>query len=121
MKIRINGTDISNMVKTEGAQWQRNDVEGPNAGRNLNATMIRDRVAIKLNWTISCRMLTKAEAQRLLSLIEPEYVSVVIDDPLRGDGYTSVYYSNNVPASYKWTDPDGVEWWEGITFPLVEV
>lgn len=121
MRIRIDGTDISNMVKAEGVSWQRNDVDGPNAGRNLNARMIRDRVAIKITWTIPCRQLRKDEAQRLLRLIEPEYIALTIDDPLRGDNYTSVFYSNNVPATYKWKDPRGVEWWDGIAFPLVEV
>lgn len=121
MRVVINGVDITNMIKAEAVSWQRNDVEGPNAGRNQTGTMIRDRKCIKVTWNIPCRLLRKSEANTLLRLIEPEYVYAVIDDPEFGDGRQGYFYSNNVPATYRWKDPSGTEWWEGITFPLVEV
>ena len=121
MTFRINGTDVSGMIAASGVEWQRNDVEGPNAGRTLSARMERDRVAIKITLQATCRPLRKAQTQQLLRLIEPEYVSVTYDDPLLGDARTAVFYSNNVPAKYYFKDPNGVEWWDGIAFPLVEV
>lgn len=121
MKFKINGTDISGWIKAEGLTWQRNDVEGPNAGRNMDATMIRDRKAQKITWSVPIRPLRKYEVQQLLTLINPEYVFVECDDPLWGDDRTAYFYSNNVPAAFKFTDANGTEWWDGISFPLVEV
>ena len=119
MNLRINGTSIANYVKAGGVKWQRNDVDGPNAGRLLDATMERDRVAIKITLEITCRPLRKAEALNLLGLISPEFVTVSYDDPMTGARNVQMY-SNNVPATYIWQDAAGVEWWDGIAFPLVE-
>ena len=120
MTLSINGTSIAAYVKPGGLKWQRNDVDGPNAGRMLDATMERDRVAIKITLEISCRPLQKTEASNLLSLISPEFVSVTYDDPMNGSSRTAQMYSNNVPASFIFTDANGTEWWDGISFPLVE-
>ena len=38
----------------------------------------------------------------------------------REEDVTKTMYSNNNPASYLMRKPDGTEYWEGITFPLIE-
>ncbi len=112
--------DISLCVKEGGLKWQRNDVDGPNAGRNIEGTMERDRVATKMRLDVTCILLTDSELQYLQQLIYPEYIQVQYYDPLWG--MRNVWmYSNNNPATYSHIDSKGVELWKEVTFPLIEV
>lgn len=118
MQIMIDGTDITGFIKFQGVKWSRNDVDGPNAGRNMSATMIRDRVATKMRIDVSCHPLTDAEHKLLMRLLEPEFISVYYDDPIRGTG-TLVMYSNNHSSEFLMIK-DGVKYWHNISFPLIE-
>ena len=103
----------------DGFKWQRYDIDDPNTGRTLDGLMHRGRVATKIRLDIKCRPLTSTELGAVLNAILPEYVTVTYSDPMYGT-VTKTMYSNNNPAVHalKWTD--GTEWWDGITFPLVE-
>lgn len=120
MIVSINGVDITPYIKYQGFKWTRNDVDGPDAGRTMDATMHRERVATKIRLDISCRPLLTAEASLVLNLILPEYVSVTYIDPMAGTTVTKTMYSNNNLASYCIKKNDGREYWQGIDFPLIE-
>lgn len=121
MRVSINGVDITKYIAFQGFQWQRADVDGPNAGRSIdNAYLFRDRIAVKVRLDVTCKPLTSAEASKVLKLIEPEYVNVTYFDPQEGKEVTKEMYSNNIPASYLLKSRNGVELWSGITFPLIE-
>ena len=121
MRVSINGKDITKYIAFQGFQWQRSDVDGPNAGRSLdNAYLFRDRVATKIRLDITCRPLTDAEASEVLKLIQPEFVHVTYYDPQEGAEVTKEMYSNNIPASFLIARSDGTAYWGGITFPLIE-
>lgn len=118
----INGTDYTGYIKASGGySIKRNDVDGENAGRvTMDATMQRDRRAVKMELSVTCRPLTGAEARRLLNDIYPEFVTVSYYDPRVGMVSNVTMYSNNVPAEFLFRKPDGTEWWDGIKFPLIE-
>lgn len=118
----INGTDYTGYIKAGGGYAiKRNDVDGENSGRvTMDATMQRDRRAVKMEITVACRPLTGAEAKKLLNDIYPEFVTVSYYDPRVGMVYDKQMYSNNVPAEFLFRKPDGTEWWDGIKFPLIE-
>ena len=120
MTFTVNGVDMTPYIKYKGLKWQRNDIDGDNAGRSLDAAMMRDRIAIKISWDVTCRPLTTSEAQIVLNAIKPEYVTATTLDPQDGL-VTRTFYSNNNPASYMMLDDDGIEYWDGISFPLIEV
>jgi len=69
MIVKIGNTDISDYLALNGLTYTRNDIDGPNAGRALDGTMYRDRVAIKAKYEINCRPLTTAEKNTLFNLI----------------------------------------------------
>lgn len=119
MVFQINGTDITPYIAAEGLVWKRNDLEGPNAGRAMDGTMYRDRVTTKFRFDITCRPLKASEAATILSLIQSEYVTVTYTDPLTNTTKTKQAYSNNVPAQYL-MKIKGIEYWSGITFPIIE-
>lgn len=116
----IDGVNILPFIAERGIKWQRQDVDGPNAGRTMDTVMHRDRQGIKIRMDISCLSLSGEDAHTVLNAILPEYVSVTYEDPMYGIR-TAVFYSNNVPATCGTYYEDGSSEWEGITFPLVEV
>ena len=121
MVLEINGIDITPYIAKQGVKWTRNDVDGQNTGRSIeNAYLTRDRIATKIRLDITCRPLKASETRVLLQAIYPEYVTVTYTDPMEGGEVTKEMYSNNIPASFLLQRPDGTEWWNGITFPLIE-
>lgn len=113
-------TDITNYIAFQGLKRSRNDVDGPEAGRTLDGTMHRARVATKIRYDVTCRPLKKSELNTLEGLIMPEYIYVKISDPYYGT-VTKYMYANNTSAAFCIRKKDGTEWWSGITFPLIEV
>ena len=120
MRISIDGLDITDYINYQGIKWGRNDVDGPNAGRNLSGTMIRDRVATKIRLDIECHPLTEADHRDLMNAILPETVTVNYDDPMYGS-VSKIMYSNNNDSEHCVVTEDGVEYWHNIHFPLIEV
>lgn len=119
MILRINGTDITPYLAFGGIKIQRNDVEGPSAGRTLAGGMERDRRQIIWRIDCTCRPLTKAEKDTLFSIIEPVYIQVETN-LISSTTITDTFYSNNIPATFLMKDRRGTEYWQGITFPLIQ-
>jgi len=119
MTFTVNGVNILPYIAFRGIKWSRNDVDSPEAGRNMAGEMERMRVATKIRLDITCRPLTSAEASIVLKAIEPEYFTVVYDDPMAGTVVTKTMYANNNPASFLMIKDD-IGYWDGISFPLVE-
>lgn len=118
---KINGVDILHLTQEKGVQWKRNDVDSPHAGRTMDAVMHRGRVAEKYTANITCVDMTRAEELALMALINPEFVTVETNLHPLYESQTAQYYSNNVPATISYVDPDtGESWWTDISFPLVE-
>lgn len=118
--IKIDGTDITDLVAYQGVQWKRNDIDGPNAGRTLSGLMIRDRVATKIRLDITCHILNQEQLRMLLNLLMPEFVTVTYDDPMDGLVTRTMYANNNEVKFLKSLDNDSGELWSDVTFPLVE-
>ena len=118
--MKLDGYDITEWITENGIKWTRNDVDGPNAGRNLNGTMIRDLVCTKIKMEVTCRDMEGAAFRRLLEVIVKEYVTVEYDDPLYGH-VTKKMYSNNHSAQLAIIHQDETRMWKDITFPLIEV
>ena len=112
--------NISEYIAYQGVKRSRNDVDGPEAGRTLDAVMHRARVSTKMRYDITCRPLKTSELNTIETLIMPEYISVRITDPYYGTVVKQMY-SNNTSAGFCIRKKDGTEWWNGVTFPLIEV
>ena len=120
MMLEIDGLDILPYLALGGFKWQRTDVDGEGAGRDLSGDLHRNRVATKRRLDITCRPLTTEEASVVLTAIMPEWVTVRYLDVQTNSILVKTMYSNNNPASFMMRQPDGTELWEGITFPLIE-
>lgn len=118
--MQINGVDITPFIKNRGVKWTRSDVDGPNAGRSMSGDMIRDRQATKIRWDISCVPLTQEQLSQILTLIEPEWVTVTYTDIQTNSIKTGKFYTNNFSASVLLRRKDGLEMWDGLSFPLIQ-
>lgn len=117
----IDGENFTGYIKANGGyKVTRNDGDSERAGRTMDYQMHRDRIAVKMKLEIACRALTGEETRKLLNAIYPEYITVTYYDPRVGVRDNIRFYSNNVPSEFLFEKPDGTEWWDGITFPLVE-
>ena len=119
MVFEINGTDILPYIANQGLKWQRSDVDGPNAGRLMTGDQVRDRRATKIRWDVTCRGVTGQELAMLLTLIEPEFVSLRYTDPVTNTVKVGDFYANNFPVQFCFMHRDGKEYWTGLTFPLI--
>ena len=110
-------------IAYKGIKWQRADVDSAQATRTLDGSLQRARVATKVRLDITCKPLTATQAAIVLTAIKPEWVTVSYTDPMDGARTNVTMYSNNNPASYLMQKTSGnttTEYWDGITFPLIE-
>lgn len=116
---KIDGVNIAPYIKQKGLKYSRNDIDSANAGRTLAGKMNRGRVTSKVKIEISLIPLTQEQAQMILKLIYPEYVTVNYIDPRVGERNVQ-FYSNNVPTTFNSQATDGSLLWDELSFPLVE-
>lgn len=119
MTLTIDGVDMTPYIASRGIKWQRSDLDAPGSGRGLDGKLMRSRVASKIRLDVTCRPLNTAEASKVLTAIMPQWVTVTYTDPQAGQEVTKTMYSNNNPASYL-LKKGATEYWDGITFPLIE-
>lgn len=96
-----------------------NDIDGPNAGRNMRGTMIRDYLATKMKWQITTPPILMAVARNLLEAVRPETFRVrtnIVDGVTR----TYICYSNNRVLHYVIRQPNGTEYVK-VSFPIIEM
>ena len=121
MTLTIDGVDMTPYIANRGIKWQRSDVDAEGAGMsNLSGDLMRKRIKTRRRLDVTCIPLTTEQASMVLTAIMPEWVTVTYTDPQMGTEVTKTMYSNNNPASFFLRRPDGTEYWDGITFPLIE-
>ena len=120
MRYLINNVDITKWIAYGGVKWQRADVDGANAERTLDGTMVRDRKATKYRFDITCVPLKAEDLATILTLIQPEFVTFTYTDPATNTEVSAQYYANNFPAQLTHIFKNGEVLWTGLTFPLVQ-
>lgn len=111
--------DITSWIAWQGLTFSRNDVDSPNAGRDMSGTMHRGRVAIKEKMNVKTVPLKNDECNVLYELLLPETIYVRVNPhPETGGAKTFYMYSNNVSTSFV-GNVGGVER-KSMSFPLIE-
>ena len=126
MKVEIYNTsssswfDITPWIAWQGLTFSRNDVDAPDAGRDMSGLMHRGRVAVKEKMKINTIQLTRSQLSTLQTLLFPETIQVrVTPYPLTNAAKTMTMYSNNVNTSYVIHRESGEDL-QSVTFPLIE-
>lgn len=112
--------DITPWIAWQGLTFSRNDVDGPNAGRDMTGYMHRGRVASKEKMNIQTVQLTRAQSSRLQTLLFPETIQVRVTPYPRTNAQQVLYmYSNNVKTTYVIHRENGEDL-QSLAFPLIE-
>lgn len=112
--------DITPWIAWQGLTFSRNDVDAPNAGRDMAGTMHRGRVASKEKMNINTVQLTRAQSSKLQTLLYPETIYVrVTPYPRTNTAYIMSMYSNNVKTTYVIHRENGEDL-QSLSFPLIE-
>lgn len=123
MTLTVNGIDVSGYVTPEGYKITRSDVEDSNAGRTLNGTMQRKRVAVKYRLDVTLRLLPKNLLAPVLNAITSETFIVTYSNPwdtASGDSTRqATCYSNNYNVQSRLERGGNVFY--NLSFPLIEV
>lgn len=123
MILTINGEDVTTFIAEGGYSWERNDIDAPGAGRDMNGTMRRSRVTSKDKLSITCRTLKKSELNMLVYLLKDEIVYVeylspdFTDEPRASDFYSSKVTS----AVFRFDDFSSEILYDNVKFDLIEV
>lgn len=112
--------DITPWIAWQGLTFSRNDVDAPNAGRDMSGYMHRGRVGVKEKMNITTVQLTRAQNSTLQTLLYPETIQVrVTPYPRTNTSHTMSMYTNNVKTTYVIHRENGEDL-QSLTFPLIE-
>ena len=114
----LNGHDITPFITRAGVSWQKNVIDGPNAGRTMDGYMILDTVTDKRRMDFSCMDLNRAQFSTLLGWLSDRIFSLTYRDPELGVVTKEVYTSSQSATLQELYDED--EAWGEISFSLIE-
>ena len=113
--------DITPYIAFGGLTFSRNDVDAPDAGRDMSGLMHRGRVGVKEKMNINTIPLTKAQSSSLQTLLYPETIQVrVTPYPRTNAAQILSMYSNNVKVTYLIHYSSGEDM-QSLSFPLIEL
>lgn len=112
--------DITPFIAWQGLSFSRNDVDSPNAGRDMSGLMHRGRVADKEKMTVNTVPLTRVQSAWIQTLLYPESFQVRVNPYPRTNATKTFWmYSNNVKVSYVIHKGNGDDL-ETLSFPMIE-
>lgn len=112
--------DITPWIAWQGLTFSRNDVDSPEAGRDMSGLMHRGRVSVKEKMNVQTVQLTRAQSSFLQTLLYPETIQVRVTPYPRTNGeYTMSMYTNNVKTTYVIHRQNGEDL-QSLSFPLIE-
>lgn len=113
--------DITKYIAWQGLTFSRNDVDAPDAGRDMSGLMHRGRVGVKEKMNINTVPLTKAESSSIQQLLYPETIQVKVTPyPRTNSAHTMSMYTNNVKTTYIIHRQSGEDI-QSLSFPLIEL
>ena len=117
----IGTIDFSHLLKENGLEVTRNDLDGANAGRTIGSGfMIRDRIAQKKTVKASFRDMPFSDVHQLAVSTKGEWLTVTYRDPEPAGGLTtSTMYCSSFPATLAY-NYNGTELWIGPELTFVE-
>lgn len=116
-----NWIDITSYIAWQGLTFSRNDVDAPDAGRDMSGLMHRGRVAVKEKMNIQTVTMTKAQSAALQTLLYPQSIQVRVNPyPRTNASHTMTMYTNNVKTTYV-VHTNGGDELQSLSFPLIEL
>lgn len=119
--LQIGGVDFTKYVATNGFEWERNDIDAPNSGRDMAGTMRRAIITTKDKISVTCRDgLTESQLSTLVRTLAANEVTVTYYCPGDAATRTANFYGSKVSAGVV-QDVGNRRLFDGIKFNLIEV
>lgn len=119
MTLVFNGLNLMPYIADDGLNWSRADVNGLAAGTAISGRPIRDKRGESYRWTIKCIQLTAAQLATVLTAITQETASCTYTDPqTNADATDAQAFAETADIRLKRELKDGVEYYNGLTFPI---
>ena len=115
MVFEVNGVDIVPFAMVGGISWKRSNVTGGNGMVMQDGTVFEDRITQRYEWSFKFKPLPAAQQATLLTLLDPDVVTVRFTDPETNATRTADYYVSDVPAGYLVKRANGTEYWGGMS------
>lgn len=93
--------------------------DGETSVRTSDATMTRDRVAVKRQIQAKWGLLKPSEISSILQSISKVFFDVYYPDPMTGSYETKTFYAGNRPSTFT-VEINGVLYWSGLSVTLTE-
>lgn len=117
--VTIGSLDITSWIADSGFKWERNDIDSPNSGRDMNGLMRRNVIARKDKMQITCRSISSSQLNQLLTALTSATVSVTYTVP--GETSRTATFYNSKKAAGVVQDIGGSTIYDGVSFDLIEV
>jgi len=98
-------------------QWELEDISASDAGRTEDVKMQKKRIGQVVKLTLQWDFVSIETASDILTVFDPEYITVCYLDALKGKYVTAEFYVGNRTAPM-FKSKDGL--WENIGFNLIE-
>lgn len=119
-QLTIGSLDITNYVAVDGYDWEQNDIDSANSGRDMNGNMRRKVIARKDKLAVTCRPLSEAKLSSLFSALKKKYVTVTYYLPETHGTRTATFYNSKRSVGVR-QEIDGHVVYNGAGFDLIEV
>ena len=116
----LGGVNVSSYVATDGFKWERNDIDAPDSGRDMNGTMRRKIIARKDKMQVTCRPLKPSELSTLTNSLSVAELSVTYTVPGQSTR-TATFYNSKKTAGIVQDLGNNVMTYSGVSFDLIEV
>lgn len=113
--------DITPMLAYGGLEYQLSDVDSPDAGRTMDGTMHRGKIADKDKWKFKFRPLKTDELTTLMQLACNETFQCRYLSPRYGAVVYKTMYAGDRSAAHCIERADGTILWHNIAFNVIEV
>lgn len=117
--LSVDGMDLTPYIADGGIDFESNDIDAANSGRDKDGTMRRLKVARKAKLKVTLRTLPHESLAPILRALGPQEVAVTYLDPMSGWRTSFFYCSSYTTGTLQ--ARDGVTLRKGATFSLVEV
>lgn len=118
--VTIGTLDITSFIATDGFSWERNDIDAPDSGRDMNGTMRRKIVARKDKMQITCRPLTSQQLTQLFNALSVTTMSVTYMVP-GNVSRTATFYNSKKSAGVVQAIANNTILYNNVSFDLIEV
>ncbi len=116
---KVGDLDLTELVLSGGVGWERNDIDSDKTTRMLDGSMYRKRIAKKRKLSIQLVRLTTEQLRQVVEAIAPEFICVTYLEPEVCAQVTKTFYGSSV-SSKTWMTVNGVTYWDGTKFNIVE-